>query len=150
MLQLLRTNSENADFCALVDLLDQDLRVRDGENQEALAQLNFVAALPHAVVAYQYGEPVACGAFRELTSEVVEIKRMFVRPASRGQGLAQAVLLELERWAKEKSYACYVLETGRNQPEAIRLYEKIGYRRVANFGNYVGMENSVCMRKAVD
>ena len=79
---------------------------------------------------------------------MVELKRVFVQPAWRGQGIAQAILAELERWATESKYTGYVLETGRNQPEAIRLYEKSGYRRVANFGKYVGVKNSVCMQKA--
>lgn len=148
MLLLSRTDSDNPDFRNLVRLLDQDLWKRDGKNQVELAELNCVVALPHAVVAYVHGAPVACGAFQPYSPDVVEIKRVFVQPAWRGQGIAQAILAELERWATESKYTGYVLETGRNQPEAIRLYEKSGYRRVANFGKYVGMENSVCMRKA--
>ena len=64
MLHLLRTDSDNPDFRELVRLLDQDLWVRDGEDQVELADLNYVVALPQAVVAYVHGEPVACGAFQ--------------------------------------------------------------------------------------
>lgn len=147
MLQLLRTDATNVDFQFLVRRLDHDLRVRDGEDQAFLAQLNQVAALRYVVLAYESGEPVGCGAFHELTPGVVELKRVFVQPAFRGQGVAQAVLAELEEWAQAEHYASYVLETGRNQPEAIRLYEKSGYRHVANFGKYLGVANSVCMQK---
>ncbi len=149
LLQLTRTTSENPDFRSLVQLLDQDLAERDGAEHAFYAQFNKIAALNHAVVAYLNGTPVGCGAFKEFTAELVEIKRMFVQPAHRGQGVAQAVLAELERWAHELGYASGVLETGKKQPEAIRLYQKSGYSLIPNYGQYVGVDNSVCMQKAL-
>lgn len=148
MLQLLRTDSTNPDFQYLVHQLDHDLRVRDGEDHVFLAELNHVAALPYAVVAYADGKPVGCGAFQAVGPELVEIKRVFVQPTFRGQGIAQAVLAAVEQWAQEAGYAGYLLETGRNQPEAIRLYERSGYHHIANFGKYIGVANSLCMQKA--
>ncbi|WP_407524361.1 GNAT family N-acetyltransferase [Lacibacter sp. MH-610] len=56
-------------------------------------------------------------------------------------------MLQLEQWAKEEGYSAAVLETGKKQPEAIRLYEKCGYSRIPNYGQYAGVENSVCMKK---
>jgi putative acetyltransferase len=149
MLQLIRTTSENPDFRTLVVLLDQDLAERDGAEHGFYAQFNKIANLQHVVVAYQAGEPVGCGAFKPFGAEEVEIKRMFVRPAHRGQGIAQAVLVELEQWAAELGHAACVLETGQKQPEAIALYERSGYARIPNYGQYVGVENSVCLRKAI-
>jgi putative acetyltransferase len=146
---LVRTTSEDTDFRALVQLLDQDLAVRDGAEHAFYAQFNHIAKLNHVVVAYQDGEPVGCGAFKEFEPGAVEIKRMFVQPAHRGQGLAQAVLAELERWAGELGYASCVLETGQKQPEAIALYQRSGYARIPNYGQYAGVENSVCMQKAL-
>jgi GNAT superfamily N-acetyltransferase len=54
----------------------------------------------------------------------MEIKRMFTLPKNRGRGLASAVLAELETWAKEMLYKTCILETGKGQPEAIKLYKK--------------------------
>ena len=99
--------------------------------------------------AYSEEEAVGCGAFKEFSAGEVEIKRMYVLPAHRGQGVARAVLTELERWARELHYAACVLETGRKQPEAIRLYQKSGYVFTPNYGQYVGVANSVCLRKEV-
>ena len=147
MLRLLRTSSDNADFQALVRLLDQDLALRDGAEHVFYAQYNTLSQINHAVVAYLYGEPVGCGAMKEFEAESMEIKRMFVQPAHRGQGVAQAVLAELERWAHELNYRACALETGKKQPEAIRLYHKCGYAATPNYGQYIGIENSVCMRK---
>ncbi|MCC3160436.1 GNAT family N-acetyltransferase [Hymenobacter sp. 15J16-1T3B] len=149
MLRLLRTDSDNADFRALVRLLDQDLQVRDGAEHGFYAQFNKVDAIRHVVVAYQDDEPVGCGAFKPFEADSVEIKRMFVQPVHRGRGVAQAVLTELEGWARELGYAGCVLETGKKQPEAIRLYQKSGYQFIPNYGQYIGVDNSVCMQKAV-
>ncbi|MDF7811522.1 GNAT family N-acetyltransferase [Hymenobacter sp. YC55] len=147
MLHLTRTTSDDLDFKGLVQLLDADLRIRDGAEHTFYAQFNKIDLIKHAVVAYRNGEPVGCGAFKEFSEKLVEIKRMFVLPANRGQGVAQAVLGELERWAQELHYSGYVLETGKKQPEAIRLYEKSGYKRIPNYGQYANVENSVCMQK---
>jgi putative acetyltransferase len=59
------------------------------------------------------------------------------------------VLSELESWAAELGYPKCVLETGKRQPEAIALYEKQGYQRIPNYGQYIGVENSVCFEKVL-
>ncbi|GAB2460709.1 N-acetyltransferase [Hymenobacter qilianensis] len=149
MLRLIRTSSDNPDFRALVQLLDHELGARDGADHAFYAQFNKVEAIKHTVVAYQHDEPVGCGTFKEFTGELVEIKRMYMQPALRGQGVAASVLTELEQWARELHYRGCVLETGMKQPEAIRLYERSGYQRIPNYGQYVGGENSVCMQKGL-
>ncbi|RTQ47873.1 GNAT family N-acetyltransferase [Hymenobacter gummosus] len=149
MLRLVRTDSDNADFRALVRLLDQDLHLRDGAEHAFYAQFNKVDAIRHVVVAYLDEVPVGCGAFKPFAGEQVEVKRMFVQPAYRGRGIAGAVLAELERWAAELHYTACVLETGKKQPEAIGLYQKSGYQLIPNYGQYIGVDNSVCMQKAL-
>jgi GNAT superfamily N-acetyltransferase len=75
---------------------------------------------------------------------------MFVRPEERGRGVATQLLDELEHWAMELKYRRCVLETGKRQPEAIRLYEKNGYLIIPNFGQYENVENSVCFEKKLN
>ena len=149
MLRLVRTTSESPGFRALVQLLDQDLAERDGAEHGFYAQYNKIDLIRHAVVAYQHDEPVGCGAFKEYAPDTVEIKRMYVQPKYRKQGVARAVLGELETWATELGYTTTVLETGKRQPEAIALYQRSGYESTPNYGQYVGIENSVYMRKAL-
>jgi putative acetyltransferase len=144
-----RTTSEDIDFQVLVALLDQDLRERDGEDNAFYAQFNKIDKIRHAIVAYQDEKAVACGAIRAFEENVMEVKRMFVRPENRRQGLAQAVLQALEIWATELHYADCILETGKRQPEAIDLYLHAGYQITPNYGQYAGIENSVCMKKRV-
>ena len=149
MLKIVRTNSDDTDFRSLVALLDQDLAQRDGDEHAFYAQYNKVDMIRHAVVAYQNDEPVGCGAIKEFSPGVAEVKRMYTKPEHRGRGVAQAVLAELEQWGSELDFAECVLETGKKQPEAIRLYQKSGYDLIPNYGQYIGVENSVCMKKAV-
>ena len=149
MLTLTRTASENPDFRVLVQLLDRYLAEIDGAEHGFYAQYNTIALLQHVVVAYQDGEPVGCGAFKEIAPGTAEIKRMFVAPAQRQRGVARAVLAELEKWAAELGYAACVLETSKRQSAAIALYERSGYVLTPNYGQYVGVANSVCLRKSI-
>jgi GNAT superfamily N-acetyltransferase len=75
------------------------------------------------------------------------MKRMFVLPEMRGKQLAAQMLQELEKWAVEEDNTAAVLETGQRQIEAIRLYTVAGYSLTENYGQYIGMEESICYRK---
>ena len=147
MPELRRTNSDDQDFIALVRLLDADLARRDGNEHSFYSQFNKIDKIRHAVVAYEDGKAVSCGAIKEYDTEAMEVKRMYTLPGYRGKGLAAMVLSDLEKWASELAYKRCVLETGKRQPEAIKLYEKNGYQVTPNYGQYIGIENSVCFEK---
>ncbi|PWS27870.1 GNAT family N-acetyltransferase [Pedobacter yonginense] len=149
-LTLLRTNSDHTDFKELVKLLDQDLAIRDGDDHAFYAQFNKIDAIKEVVVAFKNGISVACGAIKPFADQTAEVKRMFVHPDFRNQGIAARILNELEKWALELGYHTCVLETGIKQPEAIGLYQKVGYHITPNYGQYIGVENSVCMAKALE
>ncbi|RDC65488.1 GNAT family N-acetyltransferase [Adhaeribacter pallidiroseus] len=143
----IRTDSSNPDFQKLVALLDQDLAIRDGAEHAFYAQYNKINLIKHAVVAYQQEVPVGCGAIKAYDDQTTEVKRMYVLPEYRGQGIAAIILAALEKWAHELGYASCILETGKKQPEAIRLYQKSGYNQIPNYGQYAGVENSICLIK---
>jgi putative acetyltransferase len=149
MISIIRTDSDNPQFQELVRELDKDLAIRDGDEHAFYAQFNKTANLKHTLVAYENEEPVGCGALRPFANDSMEVKRMFVPLQHRGKGIASMVLGELENWAKELGYKKCVLETGKMQPEAISLYEKSGYKRIPNYGQYLNIENSVCFEKEV-
>ena len=77
----------------------------------------------------------------------MEVKRMFVPLNNRKKGVASIILKELETWAKEMNFEKCILETGKAQPEAIQLYYKNNYSVIPNYGQYVGIDNSVCFEK---
>ena len=144
---IVRTDSTHPDFISLVSRLDADLAIRDGDDDAFYSQFNKIDKIKHVVLAYGNERPVGCGAIKQFSSDTVEVKRMYVVPDARGRGVASVVLSNLERWAKELSYSKCVLETGTRQPEAIALYRKNGYTRIENYGQYAGVENSLCFEK---
>ncbi len=147
MAKIIRTDSTHPDFISLVKLLDADLAHRDGKEHSFYAQYNKIDMIKHTVVAYEDEKPVGCGALKEFAPDTMEVKRMYTLPEYRGKGIAKKILAELERWADEMSYAKCILETGKRQPEAIALYTKNGYKPIPNYGQYAGVENSVCFEK---
>ena len=146
-IKLIRTDSDDANFRELVKLLDADLAIRDGAEHLFYAQFNKIDKIRHVVVAFENGIAVGCGAFRAYESNVAEIKRMFVRKKNRGRGIAGEILTELETWAKDLGFLQYILETGKKQPAAIKLYQKSGYEIIPSYGQYLNVENSVCLEK---
>jgi len=147
MINCIRTNSENKDFQNLVSELDADLLIRDGEDHAFYAQFNKIDKIRYAIIAYDHGKPVGCGAIKEYSPGIMEVKRMYVLPARRGQGIASLILKQLELWAIELNSTRCILETGLKQIEAIALYKKNGYNIISNYGQYANVVNSVCFEK---
>jgi len=148
-LNIIRTNSDHPDFQSLVQALDHELAIIDGDEHEFFAQFNKTANLSTVLVGYENDQPVAIGALRPYDSEVVEVKRMYVVDSLRGKGIASQVLAELEIWAAELGFKKCILETGKKQPDAIALYKKNGYAVIPNFGQYAEIDNSVCFEKTL-
>ena len=150
MLTFLRTDSKNEDFIGLVKLLDADLKISDGDEHDFYNQYNGIEQIKYALVAYWNEIPVSCGAIKEYDEGTVEVKRMFTNERYRGRKIATQILAKLEDWTKELGYKRCILETGKKQPEAVKLYQKTNYQIIENYGQYAGVENSVCFEKIVD
>ncbi len=147
MVNTSRTNSNDPAFQELVKALDIELQIRDGEEHAFYAQLNKTDHIKHVIVAWEENEAVGCGALRAYIDDTMEVKRMFVPLQHRRKGIASVVLSELENWCRELGYNRCILETGKNQPEAIAMYQRNQYTIIPNFGKYTGVENSVCFEK---
>jgi len=150
MTRIVRTNAHNLGFMELVKNLDADLAERDGEDHAYYGQFNKLDRIKHVVILYDNKKPVCCGAIKEYQPHVMEIKRMYTLPESRGKGFANKILTELEKWASELHYKKCILETGKKQPEAIQLYKKNGYSIISNYGQYSHIENSLCFEKMLN
>jgi len=149
MIKIVRTNSQDPDFVSLVKQLDKELAIRDGDEHAFYHQYNKIDNIKYALLAYENDVAVGCGAIREFDSNSMEVKRMYTLPEHRGKGIANKILSELEYWTGELGYKTCVLETGKRQPEAIKLYEKHGYKQIANYGQYAEVENSLCFEKTL-
>ncbi|PWN60532.1 GNAT family N-acetyltransferase [Chryseobacterium viscerum] len=146
-MHILRTDSTNTDFQNLVKSLDATLSEHNGENDDFFAQFNTIDTIKNCVVAYVDDIPAACGAFKPFSEDTVEIKRMFTDPEFRKKGLGSAIVKELENWAAELNFKKAVLETSQDLKSAISIYEKNGFYRIPNYGQYIGVEQSVCYEK---
>ncbi|WP_119353293.1 GNAT family N-acetyltransferase [Azohydromonas sediminis] len=108
------------------------------------------------LVARRGGDVVGCAAVRRMPGEAAtggmpygEVKRMMVDPAHRGQRVGARLLAALERVLVADGIGLALLETGRDQHEALRLYERAGYTRCGAFAGYPDNGLSVFMRKAL-
>ena len=146
---LKRTNNSDPDFKSLVVILDKFLLELNGDASDDYTPHNKLDYLDTAIVAYADDIPAGCGCFKKYNDTTVEVKRMFVKDTARGKGIASSILNELEIWAKEKGYLYTVLETLKSNTEAVNLYKKYGYALIDNYGPYVNLPGSVCMRKVL-
>ncbi len=146
-LTIKRINSNDEDFKLLIMHLDKELWDQAMEDQSIRDQYNKVPSLNTALVIYEIEKPVACGCFKQYDDTTVEIKRMYVEKVYRGKGVSKLLLNELETWANELGYKFAVLETGIQFKVAQTLYETSGYQIIPNYGQYAGMEESICMKK---
>jgi GNAT superfamily N-acetyltransferase len=149
-ISLRQVDPDDAGARRLIAELDRDLNRRyPGSLVHGIDVDEFKSAGGYFVLlsAGERGVAVACAAFRPVTADCVEIKRVFVEEAFRGRGYARTILRHLEEVAKQRGFRGMVLETGVRQPEAIALYQSAGYFRIPNFAAYAGNPNSVCFAK---
>jgi GNAT superfamily N-acetyltransferase len=134
----------------LTDEVQQEYVVRYGGPDTAPVDPSEFAA-PHGrfVVGYVDGAPVAMGGIRTIAPGVAEVKRMYVARGMRRRGLSRAVLSRLEDLARDVGAVEIVLETGRAQPEAMRLYETSGYQQISGFGHYRDADGAVSYGKSL-
>lgn len=149
MLTIRRCTGADADFRALVRVLDEELDERYGAQMAFFGPHNRSDDVQNAVVLSFDDLPAGCGCFKPFSADSVEMKRIFVPQPFRGKKLARAIMTELEVWAREMGFSFAVLETGVLQPEAIRLYEAAGYMRIPNYPPYEDVQESICFRKAL-
>jgi GNAT superfamily N-acetyltransferase len=146
-ISLKRTSSNDPGFIALVRRLDAELAERDGEDHAFYARFNTIDRIRHVVLAMEGEQGLGCGAIKAFDDHSMEVKRMYVMPEARQRGIASRVLATLEDWAREMGYTRTVLETGSRQTEAVALYDRNGYARIPNYGQYIGVTNSICFEK---
>ena len=146
-IKIIRTNLENKDFIKLTKELDAYLKITDEDEHDFYNQFNNTDVLKNIVVIYDDKIAVGCGAIKKFDETSAEVKRMFVSLEKRGSGVAQKILQELEICAKELGYQKCMLETGIRQVEAVKFYKKCSYQVIPNYGQYQGMENSICFEK---
>ncbi len=145
------TNGDDTDFVMLCSKLDCALdEIVGKKNQRSkYEQYNQRDNIHDVIIAYQKGEPVACGAFKMYDEDHAELKRIFTEPSIRNIGLGGELLRRLEAMAKIKGYRWCILETGKPLEAACHVYKKAGYKIIPNYGQYHNMPNSICMERKI-
>ncbi len=150
-MQFIVTDGRNEDFVMLCGMLDDNLNeLVGGEKQRAqYHSFNTLEKIHDVILLYDDNKPIGCAAFRHYDEGVAEMKRVFLYQEYRGNGYAKELIKRLEERAKSKGYQTLILETGKPLTAAMRLYEKLGYRIIENYGQYKDMPLSVCMKKDI-
>jgi len=121
-----------------------------GANHFSLSAAQVVAGDGAFLIAYLDDVAVGCGAVRRLDEATAELKRMYVDPSVRGQGIGRALVEALEREARLLGVTRIVLETGTRLAPAVKLYEAMGYARIPLFGEYLSSpDTSLCFGKSL-
>jgi putative acetyltransferase len=141
---------DSADAVGLITALDDELGADyPPESRHGYSVDKLLARSVTFFVVRVDGEAVGCGGVEAMPEGYGELKRMFVRPDHRGQGLAARLLVRLEEHAWAVGLPLLRLETGVHQRAAIRLYERHGFTRTGPFGSYRDDPNSLFLEKAV-
>ena len=141
---------DRPDVVQLVDELDAYQKPmyppesHHGIDLAALSQPNVV----FAVVRDDDDRPIGCGAV-VIERDFGELKRMYLRPANRGRGLAAALLAFLEGHAAARGCTRLMLETGVRQAEALAFYRREGFAPRSPFADYADDPLSVFMEKTL-
>jgi GNAT superfamily N-acetyltransferase len=148
-----RSTLASPDAIRLIEALNTELTgtfPEPGATHFSLSDAQVVPGDGAFVVAYLDDVAVGCGAVRRLDDATAELKRMYVDPSVRGQGIGRALLEALEREARLLGITRIVLETGTRLAPAIKLYEAMGYVRIPLFGEYLSSsKTSLCFGKSL-
>lgn len=143
------TDGGNSDFIELCHELDDFLNELVGgeENRAEYIPYNQLDDIRDAIVAYDDNIPVGSASFKKYDDECAEVKRVFIKPEYRGRGISKKLMELLESAAMEQGYQYLILESGEPLVAAMALYRKFGYKVIPNYGQYIDMSESICMKK---
>ena len=123
-------------------------RIAGGEEKRRqFVPYNLSFAVEDVLLVRRNEVPAACAGLKRYSDTDAEIKRVWVEPAYRGQGIASLMMTILEDKAKAKGYRRTVLQTRELMTDAVALYTKRGYRKIENYPPYDKLEGAVCFAK---
>ena len=128
---------DSPDAAALIAELEDHLApLYPTESRHGYSVAKLIAQKVAFFVVRNDGVPAACGGIQLFGTDYGELKRMYVRPQFRGLSLAKLLVDHFAEYARAHGVNLLRLETGIHQAAAIGLYERVGFRRIAPFGEY--------------
>lgn len=151
--QIRRSTLASPNAARLIAALNSELNAafpEPGANHFSLDEAQVALGDGAFLIAYLENRAVGCGAVRRLDKATAELKRMYVDPSVRGQGIGRSPLDSLEQEVRLLGMKRIVLETGSRLAPAIKMYEAMGYARIPLFGEYLSSpETSLCFGKSL-
>ncbi|EAQ67642.1 hypothetical protein MED121_16984 [Marinomonas sp. MED121] len=149
-MQIRKITEEREDVQHLLnesDLYMQALYPDESNHMESVSAL--LADHIDLIGVFQEDSLVGIGAVKRLSTDEKygEIKRVFVAEEQRGKGLSKVIMSHLHQLLIQEGILSAKLETGISQPEAIGLYQSLGYQECGPFGGYQADPYSVFMEK---
>ncbi|WP_062290811.1 GNAT family N-acetyltransferase [Demequina phytophila] len=147
MITVRRVDADDPDAHALWAEQQADL-ARRYDSPDLVLETRFPTLVASLVGYAEDGEPVASAVMRwspyPTGAGSIELKRLFVRPGHRGNGHSKVMMGAAEAIARRAGATRIVLETGTEQPEALALYDRLGYTRIPGYGEYKDEPDSIC------
>lgn len=146
--RFVKAEGTNPDFIELCMELDETLNGINGkENQAKFKQHNTLEFIHDVILVYDLDTVIGCCSYKLYDDETVEVKRVYLKPAYQGKGIAKEMLRRLEADARIAGFRYAVLETNAKFTSAVGLYTKSGYKVIPKYGPYVDLAESICMSK---
>ena len=150
-MRVIHTDGRDKRFENLCDELDNYLNNIIGEENQKnqYNRYNTLEDIHDVILIEDKSDSVACGGFKRYDEFTAEVKRVYVKETERRRRFGKIVMDEVEKVALKKGYKNLILETGRNLEGAQKMYIKLGFEVINNFGQYIGNEESICMKKVI-
>ena len=117
------------------------------ENRKAFIPYNLSESVADVLIAYDGEKAVACAGLKPYSARDIEVKRVWVEPAFRRNGIARRMMGMLEEKAAENGYSRMILQTRAVMTDAVELYRRSGYHPIGNYPPYDRLEGAVCMAR---
>lgn len=139
----------NKDFVKLSESLEDYLNdvVGGADKRKAYKGLNALDGIHEVLLAYDGDKAVGCSCLKPYNSQSVMLKRVYVAPEYRGHHISSNILKMLELRAKELGFTKMLLQTRKECSVAVKLYESLDYKLIANFPPYDKMPEALCYEK---
>ena len=123
--------------------------VGGSDKRAGFVPFNASADIPFVLLAYIDSQPVGCAGLKRYSDDDTEVKRVWVEPAYRRRGIANALMEQIEEKARNLGYRRVILQTRPIMPDAVALYTKRGYELIPNYPPYDQLEGAVCYAKTL-
>jgi putative acetyltransferase len=146
-----RETPDQPDVARLLELADaRSSSLYPSESRHGLSLAELLTQNVRFYVARLDGQAVGCGGYTVTSDSSAELKRLFVDAGSRQLGIGSKIISIVEHACINERIFLTLLETGIKSYKAIRLYERLGYRKRGPFGKYAPDPLSVFMERSLD